>query len=64
MNRAKALRYRKKVAKMMLVVVIVFAVCWFPIHAIHIKHEFFAPGPIATETLLKNLAHCMAYMNR
>ncbi len=61
---AEASRTRKrKIAKLVMVVVATFALCWLPIHVVHLNNDF---GPTEYSYLfyiIKIVAHCMSYAN-
>ncbi|XP_031549152.1 QRFP-like peptide receptor [Actinia tenebrosa] len=41
LNRQAAIRSRKSVIKMLIVVLVVFALCWLPVHIMHVLINFF-----------------------
>jgi hypothetical protein len=43
MNRRAAIRSRQSVIKMLIVVLVVFALCWLPVHILHILINFYYP---------------------
>lgn len=54
---------RRKVAKIVLVVVTTFALCWLPIHVVHLCTDF---GPTTLSDsfyVVKIIAHVMSYVN-
>ncbi|XP_074655558.1 galanin receptor type 1-like [Tubulanus polymorphus] len=63
----KAFQARRRVAKMVLVVVIIFGLCWLPIHIVHIRNDFGMTGADGgvqiIDYVFKIFAHCMSYAN-
>ena len=62
-NTVKALKSRRRVSKMVLVLVLVFAVCWLPIHSVHLYNDFGEPGNHVTLYIVTILAHFLSYAN-
>ncbi|KAK3579238.1 hypothetical protein CHS0354_033310 [Potamilus streckersoni] len=62
-QRAESMRSKKRVTKMIVIVVVVFALCWLPIQIIFILQAF---GPYSTDihtAAAQFAANCLAYMN-
>ncbi|KAL3877071.1 hypothetical protein ACJMK2_034828 [Sinanodonta woodiana] len=62
-QRAESIRSKKRVTKMIVIVVVIFALCWLPIQIIFILQAF---GPYSTEiptVAAQFAANCLAYMN-
>ena len=62
-QRAESIRSKKRVTKMVVIVVVIFALCWLPIQIIFIIQNFgnFAQGiPAIAAQMVSN---CLAYMN-
>ena len=56
-------RVRKRVARMVLVVVVVFALCWLPIHFVHLITDV-AHVPVSKNIIVfKQVGHCLSYLN-
>ena len=60
---AKKTKKRRTVIKMMITVVIVFAVCWLPVHISHIMSEFYSDAYDAIPTILTWLFYWLAHAN-
>lgn len=58
-----ALKSRRKVALMMLVVTLVFGLCWLPLHIVYLKSDFGPSGYSAFFDYFKVAAHCLSYAN-
>ncbi|XP_030622144.1 KISS1 receptor b [Chanos chanos] len=56
---------KAKVSRMVVVMVLLFTVCWGPIHVLILLQAFGPPGPRRSYALykLKIWAHCMSYSN-
>lgn len=63
-QRAESIRSKKRVTRMIIIVVVVFAICWLPIH-IHFMIQSFDPYYEANilNTSFLMTANCIAYMN-
>ena len=62
-QRAESIRSKKRVTKMVVVVVVIFALCWLPIQIIFMVQNF---GDFATDIFsiaMQMAANCLAYMN-
>jgi hypothetical protein len=62
-NTARALRARKRVSKMILVIVTAFAICWLPIHCVQLHSDFGTPSYTVTHDIIKIVAHVLSYVN-
>ena len=62
-NTARALQARKRVSKMILVIIMAFAVCWLPIHCVQIHADFATPTYTTTHDVIKIVAHVLSYVN-
>lgn len=63
LRRSKSIRRKKQIGRLLLLVVVVFAVLWLPVH-IHLLVAFF--GQIPTHkayNAVSTLWHCLAYFN-
>ncbi|KAI8516112.1 receptor [Branchiostoma belcheri] len=59
-----ALRRQKRVTRMVAVVVLLFALCWLPIHVLNMSAVFDQNFPLTYTTLcIKMFAHCLSYAN-
>ena len=56
-------RARRRIAKMVLVVMTTFAICWLPIHYVHLRSDFGPPQFCRASYVIRIVAHCMAYAN-
>ena len=62
-QRAESIRSKKRVTKMVVIVVVIFALCWLPIQIIFMVQNF---GNFATDIVsiaMQMTANCLAYMN-
>ena len=59
----QSLRSRKRVTKMIVIVICVFAVCWLPAHVRFIVQYFFSYPEGTWFYIFQTLATCLAYMN-
>lgn len=60
---AERVRNRRRVTRMVVVIVLVFTVCWLPIHAVFIAQYF---GDVVSTPLMVSMhvvANCLAYLN-
>ena len=48
---------------MVLVLVVIFACCWLPIHCVHLRNDFGQPPYTFVYYIIKIVAHCMSYAN-
>lgn len=63
-QRADSIRAKKRVTKMVVIVVLIFALCWLPIQVIFLVQHFDPDYELTTETSSINMAaNCLAYMN-
>lgn len=62
-QRAESIRSKKRVTKMVVIVVVIFALCWLPIQIIFIIQNFgnYAQGVPAIAAQM--VSNCLAYMN-
>ncbi|KAI0234103.1 Orexin receptor type 1 [Lamellibrachia satsuma] len=61
-NFAKAMKFRRRVAKMVMAIVAVFAVCWLPIHCVHLRNDFNSNRQYSNVPYIaKTVAHFMSY---
>ncbi|CAH1786704.1 unnamed protein product [Owenia fusiformis] len=59
----RVLRSRRKIARMVFVVVILFVTCWMPLHVVHLWFDFGKVDHITSEfDIFKIVAHCMSYL--
>lgn len=62
-QRAESIRSKKRVTKMVVIVVVIFALCWLPIQVVFMIHNF-GDFPHQSEYLMVQMvANCLAYMN-
>ena len=61
-NFARAMQFRRRVARTVMAIVIVFAACWLPIHCVHLQDDF-SSDPLNSKVpyAAKIIAHCMTY---
>ncbi|XP_064648828.1 galanin receptor type 1-like [Lineus longissimus] len=62
---ARRIKSRRKITKMVLMVVVVFCICWLPIHTINLWNDFgiTSENVLMFKYVLKILAHCLSYAN-
>ena len=61
-NFARAMKFRRRVAKTVMATVVVFAVCWLPIHCVHLRDDFTSGHHYPNVSYVaKIIAHCMSY---
>jgi allatostatin receptor len=62
-QRAESIRSKKRVTKMVVIVVAIFALCWLPIQVVFMCQNF---GDFSEEVMyiaIQMMANCLAYMN-
>lgn len=62
-QRAENVRTRKRVTRMVVIVVVIFAICWLPIQIIFMLQQFGSFPTDITSAALQMCANCLAYMN-
>ena len=62
-NTVKAVRGRRKIAKMVFVIVVIFGISWLPIHVVHLRNDLTSQGFSNAFYILKIIGHCMSYAN-
>lgn len=60
---AERVRNRRRITRMVVVIVLVFTVCWLPIHAVFIALYFGRAKSTALMVSMHVLANCLAYLN-
>ncbi|XP_015117383.1 allatostatin-A receptor isoform X1 [Diachasma alloeum] len=60
---AESRRGRKKVTRLVIIVVAVFAICWFPIQVILVAKSLDSYPMTTTSVMIQVASHVMAYMN-
>ncbi|XP_022096747.1 uncharacterized protein LOC110982564 [Acanthaster planci] len=61
-NTARSLMQKRRITWMVLAVVVVFAVCWFPIHVVNMWHRLDPNFPFTDGTFyFKTVGHVMSY---
>ena len=63
-NFARAMKFRRRVARTVMAIVVVFAACWLPIHWVHLQDDF-SSDPLSSNVPYeaKIVAHCMTYVS-
>ena len=61
--RIKESKSKKRITKLVFIVVVTFALCWFPIHCVHFISEFVQPRKTFALYVFKIVAHCFSYVN-
>ena len=59
----KQMRKRRAVIKMLITAVVVFALCWLPVHVSHIMSEFYADSYFTIPSFLRLLFYWLAHAN-
>ena len=59
----RVVRARRRVARMVLVVVVVFAVCWLPIHCVNLMTVIVKIQVTRHITVLKMISYCLSYLS-
>jgi allatostatin receptor len=62
-QQAESIRIRKRVTKMVVIVVVMFAICWLPFHAVFIIQTFTDIEKDFIMEVTELVAICFAYMN-
>ena len=60
---AESIRTKKKVTRMVIIVVVIFATCWMPIQIIFMVTAFGTYPQTVSSTVIMMAAQCFAYMN-
>ena len=62
-QRVENMRSKKRVTKMVVIVVVIFALCWLPIQIVFIAQTFFTFPQTHVAFAIQLAANCLAYMN-
>lgn len=62
-QRAESIRSKKRVTKMVIIVVVIFALCWLPIQIIFMVQNFGTFADDIFAIAMQFAANCLAYMN-
>ncbi|KAL4240627.1 Galanin-like G-protein coupled receptor npr-9 [Mactra antiquata] len=62
-RRAESARSKKRVTKMVVIVVAIFAICWLPIQVIFMLQHFGSYPENFTNIAFQMVSNCLAYMN-
>lgn len=60
---AESMRAKKRVTRMVIIVVAIFAVCWLPIQIVFLVHVFGQHTDSAVFAVVQMASNCLAYMN-
>jgi len=62
-QRAESIRSKTRVTKMVVIVVVIFALCWLPIHIVFIIQNFGSYHNSVSYLAIQMVSNCLAYMN-